>query len=39
MAVPVIDMKNIDGADREIIMAKIANACEGPGFFQVRALI
>lgn len=35
MGVPVIDMENVDGADREIIMAKIANACEAPGFFQL----
>ncbi|GLJ28693.1 hypothetical protein SUGI_0565430 [Cryptomeria japonica] len=35
MAVPVIDIKNIDGGDRKAIMAKIAEACETPGFFQL----
>ncbi|KAH9304103.1 hypothetical protein KI387_008507, partial [Taxus chinensis] len=35
MAIPVIDMKSIDGADREAIMAKIAKGCETPGFFQL----
>lgn len=36
MGVPVIDMKNIDGGDREVIMAEIAKACESTGFFQVK---
>ncbi|GLJ58150.1 hypothetical protein SUGI_1421440 [Cryptomeria japonica] len=35
MGVPVIDMKNIDGGDREVIMAEIAKACESTGFFQL----
>ncbi|KAH9304100.1 hypothetical protein KI387_008504, partial [Taxus chinensis] len=35
MAIPVIDMTNIDGADREATMAKIAKGCETPGFFQL----
>uniref|UniRef100_A0A0C9S6K6 aminocyclopropanecarboxylate oxidase n=1 Tax=Wollemia nobilis TaxID=56998 RepID=A0A0C9S6K6_9CONI len=35
MVVPVIDIENIDGEGREIIMAKIDQACKSPGFFQL----
>jgi isopenicillin N synthase-like dioxygenase len=36
MAVPVIDMKKLlNGEERELTMAKIQNACQEWGFFQV----
>ncbi|GLJ28686.1 hypothetical protein SUGI_0565330 [Cryptomeria japonica] len=35
MGVAVIDMKNIDGGDREVIMGEIAKPCESTGFFQL----
>lgn len=38
MGIPVIDMKNIDGGDREVIVAEIAKACESTGFFQVSTI-
>jgi hypothetical protein len=38
MGIPVIDVKKIDGGERNAIMARIAQACESPGFFQVFML-
>ncbi|KAH9299555.1 hypothetical protein KI387_031237 [Taxus chinensis] len=35
MAIPVIDMKNLNGEGRVDIMLQIANGCETPGFFQL----
>uniref|UniRef100_A0A0D6QX66 aminocyclopropanecarboxylate oxidase n=1 Tax=Araucaria cunninghamii TaxID=56994 RepID=A0A0D6QX66_ARACU len=35
MAIPVIDMSNLNGKDRKNIMAQIARACEEYGFFQL----
>ncbi|KAH9313690.1 hypothetical protein KI387_022317 [Taxus chinensis] len=34
-AVPVIDMKKLNGEDREIVMTQIDSACEQWGFFQL----
>eukprot|EP01018_Ginkgo_biloba_P037593 Gb_05135 [translate_table: standard] len=35
MAVPVIDMENLNGFKRDATMAEMANACENWGFFQL----
>ncbi|KAH9304111.1 hypothetical protein KI387_008515 [Taxus chinensis] len=35
MAIPVIDMANLNGEGRVDIMCQIAKACETPGFFQL----
>eukprot|EP01018_Ginkgo_biloba_P007270 Gb_20808 [translate_table: standard] len=34
MAIPVIDMANLNGEDRSLIVAQIDNACKEYGFFQ-----
>lgn len=35
MAIPVIDLSKLDGAERAQTLAQIANGCEEWGFFQV----